>query len=190
MTSKRGVVRKGKYAPIHFLVEVLTRPGSNEKVRALVALDDTARRQCAERKLSAGSIWKAEIKQPRNLEFWRLAHALGGWLVDNHEMFEGLDSHAAIKHIQALSKVGCNAVRYRVEDPTGKYTIVRFEPLSLAFDLMDEGEFRTYWDGGAEARGNGGWVGWIRKNLYPDLNRPTVDQIEQMIVGKVVQWAG
>jgi len=187
--SKRGVVRKGKYAPIHWVVRKAKLEDGTVRL-GMFAMDEEASRQCRERGMSDGSEWKAEIKQVRNAHFWRLVHRLGGWLADNVDDFEGLDAHAALKKVQEKSGIGCDVTRSDIRDNAGNllYRVVSNQPLSLAFDLMDEGEFRMYWDGGKEARGNGGFLGWIRKRLYPGMNPLSVDEIERMIVGRVVEW--
>lgn len=176
---------KKSYRPIHIRVEKLVRAATGEVVGALVPLDDVAARSMRERGFTVGSEWRGEFKRPRDIKLWRVAHALGGWLADNHKKFTGLDQHAALKRLQALSGVGCNTVRYKIP---GLYTIVRHEPLTLAFDAMDEGQFRQYWDGGLEHRGNGGWIGWMRHRLYAGMDAPTVAELEFMITGERDLW--
>lgn len=185
--SKRGVVRKGRYAPVHLVWRKATLPDGTVRLGAF-AEDDVGRSHLSDRGYRDGSRVKGEFKEVRNTEQWRMVHVLGGWLAENHELFEGQDSHSAIKLLQAKSGVGCEFERYKMPEPLN-YTIVRAVPLSLAFDLMDQGEFRSYWDGGVEARGSGGWLGWMRKRLYPNMPKMTVDEIELMVMGRVIEWA-
>lgn len=172
------------YNPIHFEVAKVTLVDTGETVGALIPLDDVALRACRERGMTTGSQWKMDAKRVRNLAQWRFAHLLGGWLADNHEMFIGLGAHAALKKLQMKSGIGCDSLRWKLEG----FTAVIYQPLSLAFDVMDEGEFRSYWDGGQEARGNGGWLGWMRTHLYAGMDAPTVDELEFMITGERVEW--
>ena len=174
-----------QYRPIHVRVEKLVNPQTGEVVGALVPLDEIAARSMRERGFTIGSEWKGEFKQVRDIRLWRRAHALGGWLADNHEMFVGLGQHEALKWLQSKSGIGCNSVRYKIP---GFATIVRHEPLTLAFDRMEEGQFREYWDGGQEMRGQGGWIGWMRHRLYQGLNAPTVAEIEYMVTGERDLW--
>lgn len=151
----------------------------------MVPLDSVATRSMRERGFTIGSEWRGEFKKPRDLRLWGRAHALGGWLADNHEMFEGLGQHEALKRLQARSGIGCNSVRYKIP---GFATIVRHEPLTLAFDAMDDGQFREYWDGGIALHGLGGWIGWMRKRLYAGMNAPTVAELEYMVTGEHDLW--
>lgn len=187
--AKRGVVRKTDYNPIHFEVAKVTLE-TGETVGALIPLDDVALRACRERSMTIGSQWKAEVRQVRNLQLWRFAHLLGGWLADNHEVFAGDTAHDAIKRLQRLSGVGCTTTRSDIRDRDGDllYRVVSHQPLSLAFDLIDEGTFRAFWDGGVEARGNGGWLGWMRHHLYAGMDAPDVEELEFLITGERDLW--
>lgn len=186
----RGVKRPGRYAPIHFEWVKVVIEDTGESRMAMVALDDVAGRQCRERGYRPGDHVKAEIKQVRNLQFWRFVHLLGGWLADNVEDYEGLDSHEAVKKLQRDSGIGCDTTRSDVRDHDGKllYRVVSHQPHSLAFDCMSEDVFRAHWDGGKEARGNGGWLGYLRRKVYAGMDAPSIDELERMIVGEVPAW--
>lgn len=188
-TSKSGKPAKPRVykPPIYVEVEQLIRPSTGELVGALVPHDDTAKAQMRERGFTKGSVYRGEFTKPRNIQFWRWIHALGTWLVNNHEKFENLDSHGAIKRLQEMSGVHCDEVRYKFPPPLN-YTFRRREARSLAFDKMDEMAFRLAWDGGKEARGTGGFLGYLRKHLYGDLSSMSVDEIEEMIVGEKIEW--
>lgn len=181
---KPNPVRKDKYRPIHFEWKSVILKETGEERLAMVALDDVASRACRERGFRPGDQVKAEIKMVRNLYHWRFAHLLGGWLADNHEMFEGIGAHDALKRLQVKSTIGCESLRWKLEG----FTAVIYKPLSLAFDLMDESEFRHYWDGGVEARGQGGWLGWIRNTLYAGMEAPKIEELEFMITGERDLW--
>lgn len=187
---RRGVVRKGKYAPIHYVVARCTLPDGTRRY-GLFAMDDVAREQMTERKMFEGTEWKCEPKQVRNVYFWRLTHKLGQWLAENHDDFHGLDAHEALKQLQQKSGIGCNITRSDIRDNNGVllYRVVSYQPLSLAFDLMEESEFRLLWEGAHEERGAGGWVGWMRRHLYPNMPEMTVKDIERLVIGREVEWA-
>ena len=84
------------------------------------------------------------MKQPRNVAFHRLAHALGNLLRDNVEAMQGLTGHDALKRVQRESGVCCERIEIDL-GPLGKVTVMQAR--SLAFDEMDEDEFRVFFDG-------------------------------------------
>ena len=184
---QRGVVRKGRYAPIHFVAARAKLTDGTVRI-GLFAMDDVAREQLAERKVGEGTEWKAEIKQTRNVGFWRMVHKLGQWLAEHHDDFEGMDGHSAVKELQRRSGIGCDVTRSDIRDNDGTllYRVVSYQPQSLAFDLMDEGEFKMLWSGSS---GKGGWLGYLRKNLYRNMPDMTVEEIERMVMGRVIEWS-
>ena len=128
-----------------------------------------------ERKFFTGKQLRATLRQDRNPGFWRKAHVLGGWLADNVEDYSGLDMHAALKKLQEDSGVGCETVEY---DIPGVGKLTRREAQSLNFSDMDEGEFNTLWDGG---NGEGGWIGWLRANVFGGLDAASREEVEAII---------
>lgn len=187
---RRGVVRTNKYAPFHTEVRMLVDPDTGESIGALVPCDGVDARQMRERGMRVGSRWKTHCQQERNSRLWRFAHLLGAYLSDHVEGFEGLGAHDALKALQRRSRIGCIVTRSEVRDQEGKllFRIVHVKALSLAYDLMDEGEFRLLWDGGIESRGNGGWLGYLRRVIYAGMDAPAIDDLERMIVGEVPEW--
>jgi len=89
--------------------------------------------------LGLGQIVQAKIHQPRNPRFFRLAHQLGQLVRQNIEGFELLDGHQVLKRLQIESGVQCDEMQVRV--PGVGPALVRV-PKSIAFDKMDEAEFK------------------------------------------------
>lgn len=147
------------------------RPLTGEPVGVLVPQHEIDRRSLRERKFVVGTQLRAEVKRDRNPGFWRKAHVLGGWLADNVEEFQGLGMHDALKRLQELSGIGVVAAQYDIEG-IGKVT--RNEAESLNFTDMDEGRWNELWTG---------WVEWLRRNAWPDLESRSVDEVEELISG-------
>lgn len=150
-------------------------PETGEMIGALVPDHPIDRRSMKERKLHVGKMVRATLREDRNPMFWRKVHILGGWLADNVESFAGLDMHAAIKRLQERSGIGCESVEY---DLPGIGKLTRTEARSLNFSEMDEGEFATLWDGG---NGEGGWIGWLRREVFGDLSEQSRLDVEAII---------
>ena len=90
-----------------------------------------------ERGFNVGREVRAELKQPRNVAFHRLAHALGNLLRDNVEAMQGLTGHDALKRVQRESGVCCERIEVDL-GPLGKVPVMQAR--SLAFDDMaDDG---------------------------------------------------
>lgn len=150
-------------------------PETGESIGALVPDHDIDRRSMKERKLHVGRMVRATLREDRNPGFWRKAHVLGGWLADHVEDFAGLDMHAALKRLQERSGVGCETVDY---DLPGIGKLTRTEARSLNFSEMDEGEWNTLWDGGT---GEGGWIGWLRREVFGGLDAASREEVEALI---------
>jgi len=160
---------------IRVTVMKLVNPETGELIGALVPDHPIDRRSMRERKFFTGKQLRATLRQDRNPGFWRKAHVLGGWLADNVEDYSGLDMHAALKKLQEDSGVGCETVEY---DIPGVGKLTRREAQSLNFSDMDEGEFNTLWDGG---NGEGGWIGWLRANVFGGLDAASREEVEAII---------
>lgn len=160
---------------IRMTVRKLVDPDTGELIGALVPDHPIDRRSMKERKFHVGRQLRATLREDRNPGFWRKAHVLGGWLADNVEAFAGLDMHTALKRLQELSGVGCETVEY---DIPGVGKLTRTEAQSLNFSDMDEGEFNTLWDGGT---GDGGWIGWLRANVFGGLAAASREEVEEII---------
>lgn len=161
----------------HFYMTVkrLIDPDTGALVGAFVPLNPVDLRTMRERKFATGKEYKIVATQSRNPKFYRLAHALGGFLADHVAGFEGLGQHDAIKRLQELSGIGCESVKY---DLPGIGTIERKEAESLDFERMDETRFRELWCG---ANYEAGWVGWLRLEKFPALPMGLRLDVEEMI---------
>lgn len=148
---------------------------TGEEVGALVPDHPIDRRSMKERKFHVGKQLRATLRQDRNPAFWRKAHILGGWLADNVEAFQGLDMHSALKRLQEKSGVGCEVEEFDIPG-FGKGT--RTIASSLNFDDLDEGEFAIIWDGG---NGDGGWIGWLRREVFGGLDQVSREAVELLI---------
>lgn len=163
--------------PIHVTVMRVVIPETGESVGALVPDHPIDRRAMKERKFYVGKQLKAELKQARNPGFWRKAHVLAGWLVDNTEGhgFEGLAIHDALKHLQTKSGIGCETEEFDIPGfGIGTRTVAK----SLNFDDLDEGEFNELWSG---ASGEGGWIGWLRQNIFGGLDAASREAVEDIL---------
>lgn len=146
---------------VYLTVRKMVDPDTGERVGCLVPRYRCDARTMRERKLSVGTEVRAELKKPRNAKFHRLAHAIGGLVVDQIEGFENLDAHGALKRLQRECGVCCD--EQDMEIPGIGRLAVRI-PRSIAFDEMDEGEFSglvaaiyrhiaaTYWPSMTEAQ--------------------------------------
>lgn len=179
-----NAVRKAKprRAPVYFRVERLVRPETGEAVGALVPMTKMDVRTMRERRYTVGKELRADLKQSRNPQFYRLAHALGGWLADNVEGFEGLGQHAALKRLQELSGIGCTEEAFSIDlGSLGVHQGTRKVAASLNFEDMDEGEFSLLWQG---EQGQGGWIGWLRLHKWGGLDPERMEEVERIIMGE------
>lgn len=175
MTAAKPKGKKRARRSIYFTVQRVVIPETGESVGALVPSTVWDMRAMRERKFTVGSLLRGEVHRSRNVKFYRLAHVLGAWLADNVEGFEGLTQHDALKRLQELSGVGCELVTYEIP---GVGTLQRHEAESLNFEDMDEGRWQELWDGG---NGEGGWLGWLRREKWGLLSSDQVDDVEALV---------
>jgi hypothetical protein len=175
MTALDKAKRKLRTRPIYFSVMRVVLPETGEEIGALVPTHEIDRKSMRERKYTVGKELRAELKQARNPKFFRKAHRLGGWLAENTEKFHGLSQHEAVKKMQEWSGIGCESVKYEIP---GVGSLVRNEAESLNFDDMDEGRFTELWDGG---NGDGGWIGWLRREVFGGLDQVSREAVELII---------
>lgn len=142
--TKAAKKPKAARRPVYFRVAKLVDPETGELVGALVPRSGVDQRMMRERGYKVSSEIRAELKKPRNVKFHRLAHALGGLLVDQCEAFSGMDQHSAIKKAQTEAGVCCLTEEI---DVPGIGTLTRRVPESIAFDEMEEGRFSEFWKG-------------------------------------------
>ena len=170
-TAKERAKARRARRPIYLIVRKLADPDTGEIVGALVPANAIDGRLMRERKFTVGREIRAEMKQPRNVAFHRLAHALGHLLVDNVEELRDLSSHEALKRLQLESGIACEIVEMDASPVISAILAAAEEMLgagarkvlaavlpeiktipvkvarSLAFDEMDEDEFRGFFDG-------------------------------------------
>lgn len=177
MTDKAAKLRaKLRSRAVGFVVMQVAIVETGEIVPALVAAHPVDRRSLKERRLNRRGVQvRAVLSLDRNPGFWRKAHVLSGWLADNVDRFAGLGQHDALKRLQELSGIGCEAVEY---DLPGLGKLVRNEAESLNFGDMDEGRFSELWDGG---NGEGGWIGWLRREVFGGLDEISREEVESII---------
>lgn len=117
---------------------------TGEERLALVATHPIDRQLLKERGYHAGDEVRMELKQPRNVKFHRLAHAIGNLLVENVESFRHLSGHQALKQVQREAGVCCEPMELDL-GTLGKVPVN--VPRSIAFDEMDAEEFKELFEG-------------------------------------------
>jgi len=130
--------------PIYLQVARLVDPRTGEEIGALVPANGIDQRLLRERRFTVGKEIRAELKQSRNPAFHRLAHAIGNLLADNVEAFHGMTGHEALKRAQVESGVCCEPMELDL-GPLGRVHVK--QPRSLAFDELDEAEFKAFFEG-------------------------------------------
>lgn len=141
--AKKTAAKRAR-RPLYLVVRRLMDPETGEVVGAWVPANGIDQRLMRERGYRVGTEVRADMKKPRNQKFHRLAHALGGWLVDNLAAFEGVDSHGALKRLQREAGVCCESQEIDL-GPLGKVAVS--VPESLSFDSMEQGRFDEFWAG-------------------------------------------
>lgn len=134
----------GSRVPTYLRARVLIDPASGEEVGALVPASPADRDLLRKRRLKPGDLLRGQLTQPRNLGFHNLAHKLGQLIVENIDAFAGVDPHEALKRLQRESGMGCD--QQHIEIP-GLGTCLVNVPRSMAFDRMDEADFRALLQG-------------------------------------------
>lgn len=174
-TATQKAKRKLRDRDVRVTVMRMVDPDSGELVGCLVPTHPIDVRSMRERRFTVGKELRATLRQDRNPMFYRKAHVLSGWLADNVEAFSGLSQHDALKKLQELSGIGVESVEY---DLPGIGKLTRTEAESLNFADMDEGRFNELWSG---ADGHGGWIGWLRRDVFGGLNEVSREEVELII---------
>lgn len=134
---------------------------------ALVAIDSVGRQQLEERAFRQGDRVRVEISQPRHYGNHKFAHKLGTLARNQLPGYELCPTaHDAVKKLQQESGVCCEVT---ITDVPGVGQLRSMKPKSIAYDSMDESEFKTFVQGICEH---------IRITHWPSM---TAEQIEQMI---------
>lgn len=168
-TALQKAKKKLRDRDVRFVVARMVDPETGEMVGCLRPSHPVDIRSMRERKFTVGKELRATLRQDRNPMFYRKAHVLAGWLADNVEGFAGLGQHDALKKLQEQSGIGCEAVEY---DLPGIGKLTRTEAESLNFSDMDEGRFCELW---------GGWIEWLRRECWGELDSMSVQEVEALI---------
>lgn len=143
-TAAEKKAAKRARRPIYMVVRRLVDPATGESIGALVPAHPIDQRLMKERRFHVDREVRAELKQPRNPAFHRLAHAIGHLLVDNVDGFETLTAHDALKRVQRESGTCCETMEIDLGS-LGKVPVS--VPRSIAFDEMPEDEFAELFKG-------------------------------------------
>lgn len=174
-TATQKAKRKLRDRDVRVTVARMIDPETGEMVGCLRPTHPIDSRSMRERRFTVGKELRATLRQDRNPMFYRKAHVLSGWLADNVEAFSGLSQHDALKKLQELSGIGVESVEY---DLPGIGKLTRTEAESLNFADMDEGRFNELWIG---ADGHGGWIGWLRREVFGGLDAASREEVELII---------
>lgn len=163
--------KKHKDRPVYFVVRTMVDPETGEMAGCLVPSSWADNQLLRERKLKTNDLIRATLHNPRNTKFHRLVHQLGTLVRENIDGFERMDSHAVIKQLQMDSGVYCqqkevnakpvvDAVLSAATEMLGVAAARMFHavlpdietveiaaPKSIAYDCMDESDFRQFWEG-------------------------------------------
>lgn len=193
---KAGKQKRHKDRPVYFVVRTMADPETGEMAGCLVPASWADNRLLRERKYRTNDHIRATLTHPRNTKFHRLVHQLGTVVTQNIEGFEGLDSHAAIKKLQADSGVFCEpreisatpvvaAILSSAERLLGEAaakmlsavlpeieTVTILTPRSLSYDCMDESEFRMFWEGICQH---------LISTYWPDLTEDQITEIAELM---------
>ena len=110
----------------------------------------------------------ADIKKPRNPQFFRLAHALGKLVLDNVDGFTG-NYHDVIKRLQREAKVECDESTIELGE-NAVATIVK--PRSLSFESMGEERFREAYQGMCDH---------VAKVYWPELSQEKIEEMAEVM---------
>lgn len=169
MAARKPKAHKDR--PVYFVVRTMVDPSTGETIGCLVPNSWVDNKLLRERKYRTNDVLRATIAHPRNAKFHRLVHQLGTLVKRNLDDFQHLDSHSVIKQLQRESGVCCDVMRITAS-PVVEAILAAAEsllgdaaarmlrtvlpeikaidvltPQSLAYDCMDESDFRRLWDG-------------------------------------------
>jgi hypothetical protein len=95
--------------------------------------DKYAESRLREKNYRVGDVVGAQITKLRSPGTNKNAHAIGNLMVHQHEFFNNMQAHTALKYLQIESGVAC--------DIFGSGDKIIKVPRSLSFESMDEGDF-------------------------------------------------
>jgi hypothetical protein len=141
--AKKAAAKRAR-RPVYGTWERVIIAETGEERLAFLAAHPIDRQLLKERGWGRGAECRAEFKEPRNPKFHRLAHAVGRLLVENVEEFQHRTSHEVLKEVQRRAGVLCEPMELDL-GTLGKVQVQVAR--SLAFDEMEEDEFRVFFDG-------------------------------------------
>lgn len=181
--------KKHKDRPVYFIARTMMDVETGEVAGCLVPSSWSDARILRERKIRTNDLLRTAIHNPRNSKFHRLVHQLGTLVRENIDGFEYLNSHETVKRLQADSGVHCeprevdaaplvNAILDSAKLALGEsaarmlaaalpeiQTLQIMTPRSIAYDCMDELEFRQFWSGICEHLITRYWPGLTEEQI-------------------------
>lgn len=166
--------RNSKRQPVYLRAMQMIDPRTGAVVSAFVPASGTDQQVIRERGVTIGKVLRADLTESRNVQFHRLAHAIGGLCIENIEGFEDMKQHDALKRLQRESGVECD-ISY-IEIPGGG-ALEHRQPRSMAFDSMDQTRFFQFVSA---------LCGYIARTYWPDC---TAEEVEAMADAMVKEAA-
>lgn len=139
---RRAKLKKPTERAILAVARKLVDPDTGEEVKAFVPAYPMDRRAMNEAKVRLNDMVLIDVHLDRNPRFWRLFHAMGGWLADNTDDLAGLSAHDALKAMQLNSRVWCELADFVLEDGT---TVRHWTTKSLSFASAGEDVAQEVW---------------------------------------------
>lgn len=140
------------------------------------AADDHSRELLRSKGLKRMQRVRFKVEAERDYTQWKKAHALGTLIAQNLEDFaefmrdDGkVDSHGALKKLQRLSGVECEQMELEIPG-IGKLTVN--QPLSLAFDEMDEIRFENAYTGLCQ---------YLVAKYWHELDRVSIEEMASLV---------
>lgn len=165
------MTKRKRPQPIYMGWRKLIDPETRMPRMALVVIDSVGRAQMEERGYRPGDRVRCELSQPRHYGNHKFAHKLGQLARNQLTGFEDCETaHDAVKKLQRDSGVCCDVTATEIP---GIGTMNFRQPKSIAFDSMNEEEFRQVFVKGICEH--------LRDTYWPSL---TVEQITEMIDGQ------
>lgn len=135
-----------------------------------VPADETSEAMVLDRGYRDGDILSAELRKDRNPKFHRFVHQLGVALIHNTDDFaEYTSAHDVIKRLQIEANVGCEVTLIKVPHLG---IVEHRSPISLAFESMDEAEFRAVYNGLCD---------YIRRTYWHGFTREQVQEVASLV---------
>lgn len=169
---KAAKAKKRPDRPIYMRLRKLVDPQTGEMIKAFCADSSIDQWICRERDYKVGDRVRCDIKQPRNVKFHRLVHALGRVVAEQVDKFQGLDAHTTIKKLQLDAGVCCTYEAFDIPD-LGRVT--RLVPESIAFDYMTEERFKEFWRGICQH---------LIANYWPGLTEEAIENMTGLMPGE------